>query len=108
MKLTPADLRNLTWEKLQPLLVGSRLAVLQAWREHGPGTTRQIAHKSGIDILTFRPRTTELFALALVEIVGNEGTEGIYEAIPADEARLYFELAQLERARTHEQTLLKI
>lgn len=58
-------------------------AVYEAWVVYGPGTTRQLAIKSGIDLLTFRPRTTDLCDLGLVELVDSErGSEGIYQAVP--------------------------
>lgn len=91
MKLTPADLRDLTWESLQPFLTGARLAVLEAWRTHGPCTTRELSQRSGIDLLTLRPRTTELVALGLVMLHDSEGTEGTYRGIPAGHARGRFE-----------------
>ncbi len=107
MKLTPEDLRDLTWENLQPFLAGSRLAVLEAWRQHGPGTTRQIAQRSGIDLLTFRPRTTELCALGLIYLDDRDGNQGVYAAVPAHHAQRHFEIA-IRAHRAAEQTLLKI
>ena len=69
--MTPVDIRNETWESLQARVTGLRLAVLDAWRLHGPGTTRDIAARSDMDLLTFRPRTTELVELGLVRMCGD-------------------------------------
>jgi len=88
--MDPIDLRNETWEMLQARIVGQRLTVLEAWREHGPGTTRELALASGMDILGVRPRTTELVELGLVRLVGRKDHEGIYEYIPAGEAHEMF------------------
>lgn len=105
--MNTTDLRNLTWEKLQPMLTGQRLAVLNAWRRLGAGTTRQLAQRSGIDLLTFRPRSTELYALGLLVLDGREDTQGVYRAVPERDARAAFEGAQ-RAAAGPEQTLLKL
>lgn len=87
--MTPIDYRTTTWNDLQAHLQGLRLSVLSAWRTHGPGTTRDIAEKSGIDILTFRPRTTELYQLGfimMVESSTHRGHEGEYRALSDGEA----------------------
>jgi hypothetical protein len=81
------DYRNAKFADLQDRLVGLRLSVWQAWKTFGPGTTRQVAQRSGIDILSFRPRTTELLQLGLVVLAGNEpGHEGNYRAASLQEA----------------------
>ena len=97
--MTPADLRNATWESIQPLLTGLRLAVLETWRLHGPGTTCQMAARSGLSILTFRPRTTELVQLGLLECIGRSEHEGIYAAVPEADAREAFEAARCKPAQ---------
>jgi hypothetical protein len=68
-----------------------RLAVLNAFRIHGPGTTREMARKSGLELLTFRPRTTELLELGLVELVDGVDGEGIYRAVGESVLRQRFE-----------------
>lgn len=92
--MKPIDFRNETYRDLQDRLQGMRLAALRAWQLYGPGTTREIAAKARIDILTFRPRTTELCQLGLVELVegqeGSEGHEGQYRALSDDEYRERF------------------
>lgn len=89
--MKPVDLRNATWESIQDRIAGLRLAVLSAWRAHGPGTTRDVSARSGIDILTFRPRSTELFQLGFLKLVGQLDGEGLYEALPDDQVRELFE-----------------
>lgn len=106
--MKPIDYRNTTWEALQETLTGRRLQVLDAWRIHGPGTTREVAARAGIDILTLRPRTTELLDLGLLDLVQVDETrtcrqaEGVYRARTADEARRIWEWRRLQ---THQAEL---
>ena len=80
------DYRNITWESLQGHIVGLRAEVLDAYRRHGPGTTREIATASGIDILTLRPRVTELIQLGYLELANHERSKsGTYQAISDEE-----------------------
>lgn len=84
----PTDFRNATFESLHGSIEGLRLAAYQAWLAHGPGTTRAVAAKCGMDLLTFRPRTTELVELGLVRVQhspGGETHEGVYCATGRDE-----------------------
>lgn len=78
------DLRTENWVSIQPQLVGDRLRVYEAWLMWGPCTTRQLAEKTGIDILTLRPRTTELYQLELL-VVECGGREKTFRAIPRTE-----------------------
>lgn len=78
--MKPIDLRNATWLSLQADLQDLLREVYQAWLEHGPGTTRAVASRSRRDILSLRPRTTDLYHLGLIELTGSEGREGIYRA----------------------------
>jgi hypothetical protein len=73
--MDPFDFSTANFKELQDRLQGQRLAVLSAWRQHGPGTTREVAQKAGIDILSFRPRSTELHQLGLLELVEGEFTQ---------------------------------
>lgn len=84
--MRPIDLRDAQFSDLTAQLVHLRLSVYEAFQEHGPGTTRQVAHAAGVDLLTLRPRVTELVQLGFLELTGHDGHEGIY------------------RARTHAQT----
>lgn len=86
----PADIRNATWHSLQQSLRGRRLQVWRAWRRFGIGTTRQLAAHSGLDILTVRPRTTELCQLGLLFCafthISDDGiAEGVYRPMTAAE-----------------------
>lgn len=96
--MKPIDYRNELFKDLQSRLQGDRLLVLAAFRQHGPGTTRQISQKSGIDILTLRPRTTELLELGFVVLVERTaGThEGEYRACTDGEAWELFRQRQAE------------
>lgn len=76
--MKPVDLRNATWAEVQQHITSDMLRVHAAWRNFGPGTTREVAERSGISLLTFRPRTTDLYKLGLVECTGSQGNEGVY------------------------------
>ena len=84
MKAT--DFRDAMFEALRGGLNDLCAAVYEAWVRHGPGTTREVAARCGMDILTFRPRTTDLLQSGLVRLrVGQERSkEGVYEATPAE------------------------
>ncbi len=90
--MNPTHFRDLTFAELQSRLGDLRLRVFEAWRRHGPGTTRAMAAQAGIDLLTFRPRTTELVQLGLVMLApadhpspSGRGTEGEGERAPSHE-----------------------
>lgn len=107
--MKPIDYRNETWENLQGHMTLIRSAVYEAWRKHGPGTTRDIAEKAGIDILTFRPRTTELFQLGFLTLWHDAGNsrrrEGVYRARSYQEALTHF-MAEQRKALDPQLTLL--
>lgn len=64
--MKPIDFRNATFGALLGTLEGIRRGVYDTWLHYGPGTTREMSRKSSIDILTFRPRTTELLQCGLL------------------------------------------
>jgi len=83
--MTPSELRDANFNQLAESLPGIRRAVWLAWCSVKSGTTRELAGISRIDLLTFRPRTTELYEIGLVEFVCQKkklhgGSEGIYRA----------------------------
>lgn len=84
---TSTDIRDATFERLRHELAGLRREVYHAWVVHGPGTTRQISERAGIDLLNIRPRTTELIILGLVRASATAGPsgEGCYEATPRED-----------------------
>ena len=78
--MKPIDFRNETFDQIRERLNADRELVHGAWLAHGPGTTREVAAKAGIDILSFRPRSTELFQLGLLELADKDGHQGVYRA----------------------------
>jgi hypothetical protein len=79
--MKPTDLRDATFDRIRSDISGRLRQVYEAWERFGPTTTRNLAQLSGIDILNVRPRTTDLVALGLVELVNDfRGSEGIYRA----------------------------
>lgn len=100
--MKPADYRNDTWDSLQLRVNHLRRMALEAWRAFGPGTTREVAERAKLDILSFRPRTTELCQLGFVvldETAKARGHEGVYRALSDGEALAEFHARQLA-ART--------
>lgn len=89
-------MRNLTWLQVQQHLTEDLVRVHLAWQAHGPGTTRAVAQRAGISLLTFRPRTTDLYKLGLVVLVTNEEGEGVYAHRSRQDAEI--SLAWQERA----------
>ncbi len=92
--MKPIDFRTATWESIQKRLAGLRLEVHQALELYGPCTTRQLAAASGIDILSVRPRVTELVEMGYAECTGGKGNEGTYAARSEYCARMYFQQRQ--------------
>ncbi len=86
--MKPTDLRNATWRDVLTHLTEDLVRVHLAWQAHGPGTTREIAQKSGISLLTLRPRTTDLYKLGMVVLVETEANNGIYAARTREEAEI--------------------
>jgi hypothetical protein len=85
--MKPIDFRNATFADVRNRIIGQRYSVLEAWRVHGPGTTAELAARSGLSILTLRPRTTELVQLGYVMLCEEQrpGHEGTYRVRTDDE-----------------------
>jgi predicted transcriptional regulator len=102
--MKPIDFRNATFEAVAGHLVADRLATYTALLVHGPATTRQLAGIMGRDILSVRPRVTELLQLGFVDLVedpaaDHRAREGTYRALPGSEARAGIE-ARIASARS--------
>lgn len=101
--MKPVDFRNETFEQVRARIVEDRAAVLAAWCMHGPGTTAEVAARSGLSILNLRPRTTELCELGFVVVDESGKAKGerrkssgaIYRAATPAEAAAHFRRAQL-------------
>lgn len=89
-KMEPIDYRNATFAEVKKRIRGARAAVLAAWQKHGPCTTEELAERSGLSILTLRPRTTELYQLGFVELASSQAGAGIYRARSAGAAEYDF------------------
>ncbi len=104
--MTPADLRDKQWHEVLTHVTDDMVKVHGAFLRHGgPGTTREVAQASGISLLTFRPRTTDLYKLGLVELVGTRGNEGLYAYRSSDQAHAsgaWRERADLRRRASDE------
>jgi predicted transcriptional regulator len=112
--MKPTIARDLTRANLAEFLDGDRERVYRALQQHGPATTRELANRSGIDLLNVRPRITDLVDVGLATCIGRtraNGTaravEGIYQAISTETAlSAAHELrqAQPEQALMHMET----
>ena len=102
--MKPIDYRTATWEGIQSHLTNDRFATLQALRQFGPCTTRQLAEAMDWDILCVRPRVTELYQLGFCELLSKElrdpapGREGIYQALTDEQAHSRFRQQQFDHA----------
>jgi len=80
-RLTPSEIRDRDFAQLRGGLREWCVRVYAAFDKFGPGTTRQVAERSGIALLTLRPRACELYAEGWLECVRREGHEGVYQAL---------------------------
>lgn len=92
--MIPIQFRNTTFRELQSRLVHLRLSVWEALAHYGPCTTRELSRECGMDLLTLRPRMTELVQLGFAECLDTEGHEGRYRALTLAEAEAAFEQRQ--------------
>jgi predicted transcriptional regulator len=109
MIMDAIDYRNAQWADIQGKLEGYRAKVYNNLFLHGAATTRELAARIPMDILTVRPRVTELCQLGFARIVpGHEHErEGTYEAVPIHAAKAEFE-RQKKRATEGYQPELKL
>ncbi len=71
--MKPVDYRNATWEGVRGQVDGLRMRVWQGMLDNGWAyTTREWAAMLDMDLLTVRPRITELLQLGFVELVEGE------------------------------------
>ena len=90
----PGEIRNDNWQALRERVSGLRGEVHAALLQAGPCTTRELAAKAGLSILTVRPRVTELVELGFAECTGRAAGEGIYRALTHAEAAGLFHAAR--------------
>ncbi len=107
--MQPIDYRNDTFTDIQARLSGLRLAVFAALSQHGPCTTRELATRASIDLLTVRPRVTELIDLGLVVLDDSAPAatknEGVYRALTTAEAERLFNQRWTEANKEGQLTL---
>lgn len=86
--MKPEAYRDMTFEEIKGHLVEDRLATYQSLTIWGPVTTRRLAEFMRRDILTVRPRVTELCQMGLARLADKAGSgrEGLYVAVPLVEA----------------------
>jgi hypothetical protein len=74
------EARGITWAGIQSRLTGMRARAYYAWRAFPGRTTEECAALSGMNLLTLRPRTTELLQMGLVVAAGVRNGNGLYRA----------------------------
>jgi hypothetical protein len=106
--MKPVDFRNATFAELAGRIAGQRASALEAWRQHGPATTAELAERSGLSILTLRPRTTELVQLGYVTLCEAQpaGHEGVYRVRTDEELAAWFTAQQAAAQPVEVQTTL--
>lgn len=112
--MDPIDYRNTTFAELKEKLTSLRALTYAAWIQHGPCTTEELAARSGLNLLTLRPRTTELYQMGFVELASDipqsanphsaiqtpKSSGGIYRARSELEAQIVFVRRQRTAAKT--------
>jgi hypothetical protein len=83
--ITGEQIRNAAWESIQPELRSMRYYVLAGWHQYGPCTTRDLARLSGLNLLSICPRTTELYQLGLLKLIGRWRGCGVYRPATREE-----------------------
>jgi hypothetical protein len=94
----PIDFRNATFRDLESQMSGDRMRAYEIWLRHPNCTTREAARLGGMDLLTFRPRTTDLCQLGFVVLSATQDAkgEGRYRALTWSEAAEAFEQRQAQ------------
>lgn len=83
---TPADIRNAQHEAKRASHAENRAKVLAALHEAAtPVSTRQLAEQMGWDVLSVRPRVTELYQAGLVVLDGKGPDGGLYRVATVQE-----------------------
>lgn len=105
--MKPIDIRNHNWEQMRDKLFVSELRsrVYHWLLAHPAQTTRQMAAGLGLDLLSVRPRCTELEQSGFIHLVERQGHEGIYAARTAEQFATW-RAAQLPAEPSHQAQLL--
>lgn len=83
-----AEFSHGMWQEISECLTSLRKEIYESLLLHGPVTTRELAELTRIDILTVRPRVTELCQAGLARLAERQTskTEGRYEAVSIEDA----------------------
>lgn len=104
--MIPADIRDAKWTEIEKQVTGQREMVYTSLLACGRCTTDALAAHMHKSVLSVRPRVSELYDLGLVALVGKDGHNGIYEAIPVFVARQAHEQRRAAQAQGTQLTLL--
>ena len=103
--MKPIDFRNETFADIRGRLDADRDFILRRLKYLGPCTTRQLADYLGMDVLSVRPRVSELYQMGAVDLTDRHGHEGVYAARTEGEWMLWVG-REIQRATTGEQMML--
>jgi hypothetical protein len=95
--MTPEEIRDAKWTEIENQVTGQREMVYTSLLACGRCTTEALAAAMEKSVLSVRPRVSELYDLGLVALVGKDGHNGIYEAIPVFAARQQHEVRRAAR-----------
>ena len=98
--ITTTDIKRDNWQAIAEQLTDRRLAVWRALIHRGESTSRKLANTMDEDVLTIRPRLTELLQLGFVVLTGKQGHEGTYRACSVEEAHKEFSARQNPNPQT--------
>ena len=88
--MLPTDISCQNFAEMRSHLGECRERIYRAWLRFGPCTTKELSGLSGENLLTLRPRTTELLQVGALELVGADGANGIYTARRLDAWERFF------------------
>ena len=83
---TATEIKRQVWRQIREQATGQRRLVWEAYRDHGPCTSKAISAATGISLWNVRPRTTELLQMGLLKLVGKDGRDGVYAWVSLEEA----------------------
>lgn len=86
--------RREAWHSIRGRTGHLHSVILNDLRTNGPATTKQIAERTRVPLLTTRPRCTELGDLGLIEAIDRTADGSVFQAVSEYEAMTNWETAR--------------
>ena len=83
--MTPTELKNETFESLRGQMTDRRRLAYDVWLRFGPGTNEEVAAKAQWPIRSLQPRTSELYEIGLIAMIGRRDRNGVYQVRSIEE-----------------------